>query len=615
MGIILTGINRTWTKVFKYIVAEKAREEELGVVLQDILGSITDGFFAVDQDWTIRYFNQAAERLLRPGVGVLDKSLWDVLQEDICSSLYLPFIKVMSDRIPSSFEHHYPALNLWLQVHANPAKSGMTIYLRNITESKRQTTLETLEKDVLSYYTEKGATIESTVQLMLEGIRRIHPELLCSVLQTKGHQLHYFKFSHLPSAFIDATDHISTSMYRQYLDTDLIEKAANLTNQINQHQLSACGLYPLADYRQEMIGLFTVYLQSSRVFTPAENSTLKRAKFLLTHILQDHLAMGVLRKSEEKYRDLFQLHPLALWLYDVETCRFLDVNEAAIRQYGYSRAEFLGMTIRDIRPEEDLKLLEEKLVFTKSAEAYSVGLFRHRKKNGELINVEVRSNSMDYNGVKARLILSNDITGKVEMERALNLSEKRFKAMVQEGSDLINILDFNGSYIYASPASAAMFGKLPEEIIGWKVMDFIHQDDQEMVKQSIEDLKSSRRVQTRPYRFRTQSGTYRWLQSIGTNLLDDPAINGIVVNSKDISNSVDHIHAIEEQNARLKDIAWTQSHVVRAPLSRIMGLIELLDHTSVDNELHSELLGHVHQSATELDGIIRDIVRKTELVS
>jgi len=158
-----------------------------------------------------------------------------------------------------------------------------------------------------------------------------------------------------------------------------------------------------------------------------------------------------------------------------------------------------------------------------------------------------------------------------------------------------------------------MFARQPEEVIGSYAMHFIHEEDQEMIGKSLGEIITTRRVQTPPYRFRLQSGEYRWLQSIGTNLLDDPAVNGIVVNSKDITDSVNYIHAIEEQNSRLREIAWTQSHVVRAPLSRIMGLIEVIRLHPENKEFHLELLPHVLNSAHELDEIIKTIVCKTEV--
>lgn len=630
MGNVLKAIRRTYEKISQFIPVIRRSGQEFDahdLQLKDILESITDGFFALDRNWVVRYYNKAAEKMLLPSDQIINKNLWEVFPDAVGTLFHREYHRVMNEGQPSSFEEYYPGLNIWVQINAYPSTSGITIYFRDITENKRQVMLETLEKDVLEYYTGKGSSIESTIRLMLEGIREIHPGLLCSVLKVENNKLRYFAYSQLPVSFVEATDNAEINNGYGCLGIKALSGEKTFSLDIandpkwekyrqlaTNHQLKACVFYPLSDPWQKVIGLLTIYLNTPRALSPAEDATLEKSGYILAHILQNHIAEDTLKRSEGKYRDLFYLHPLPLWLYSTETYRFLDVNEAAIRHYGYSREEFLGMTIKDIRPGEDLQELEKYILSATFTGSYSCGTFRHKKKCGELIYVEVRSNNVEFNGQQARLIISTDITAKVEMEKELNLSEKRFKALVQEGSDLINILDMNGAYIYASPASAAMFGKQPEEVTGSQAIHFIHEDDQEMIGGLLSEIASNRRLQTPPYRFRLQNGEYRWLQSIGTNLLDDPAVKGIVVNSKDITESVDYIHAIEEQNGKLRDIAWTQSHIVRGPLSRIMGLIELIGQNPDNMQLHSELLGHVLNSAHELDGIVRDIVRKTEQV-
>ncbi|HUH32379.1 MAG TPA: PAS domain S-box protein, partial [Daejeonella sp.] len=537
MGNILKQVKLTFKKVKQCISIIKGQQqsESHDLQLKDILESITDGFFAVDSNWIVRYYNKAAESMLLPREQIIGKNLWDVFHDAVGSLFYQQYHRVMNERVPASFEEYYPGLNIWVQINAYPAVSGITIYFRDITESKRLLMLETLEKDTLTHYTGKGTTIESTVCLMLEGIREMHPELLCSVLEVENNVLKYFAFSHRPAAFIKETDNSEIQVGCGCLGMEAISGEKTFSPDIANdpewetyrklaadHQLKACVFYPLIDPWQKVIGLFSIYLNTPRALSQAEDATLEKSRYILANILQNHIAEETLKISEGKYRDLFYLHPMPLWLYSTETYRFLDVNEAAIRHYGYSLEEFLEMTIKDIRPAEDLHQVENYISSASLSGAYACGIFRHRKKTGEVIFVEIRSNNVDFNGQPARLIISTDITAKVEMERALNASEKRFKAMVQEGSDLINILDMNGAYIYASPASAAMFGKQPEEIIGSYAMNFIHEDDQEMIGRSLGEIVSTRRVQTAPYRFRLQSGEYRWLQSIGTNLLDDP---------------------------------------------------------------------------------------------
>lgn len=134
-----------------------------------------------------------------------------------------------------------------------------------------------------------------------------------------------------------------------------------------------------------------------------------------------------LRKSEEKFKFLFYSNPQPSWIYDLESLSFLEVNNAAIIHYGYTREEFLSMTLKDIRPKEDiLKLLDE--ITNKIKPEYSNGeQWRHLKKNGEIIHVNVSSHAIEYLGKQARHVLINDITDRIKAEHELRKALEKAK--------------------------------------------------------------------------------------------------------------------------------------------------------------------------------------------
>jgi PAS domain S-box-containing protein len=133
-----------------------------------------------------------------------------------------------------------------------------------------------------------------------------------------------------------------------------------------------------------------------------------------------------LRESEERYRLLFESNPQPMWVYDVETLSFLAVNQSAVAHYGYSRDEFLEMTIKDIRPEEDIPSMVKAIAeFSGGVDAAS--LWRHRKKDGTIINVEITAHSLVFDGRRAELILANDVTERKRLEAALLLSEEQLR--------------------------------------------------------------------------------------------------------------------------------------------------------------------------------------------
>jgi len=116
-----------------------------------------------------------------------------------------------------------------------------------------------------------------------------------------------------------------------------------------------------------------------------------------------------LKSNEEKYRFIFENSPQPMWIYDTETLAFLEVNHAAEAHYGYSKDEFLKMTLRDIRPPEDIPLLLENVKNTFDP-LNNAGHWRHRKKNGEIIQVEIISHWVQYHGKPGRHVLIHDVT-------------------------------------------------------------------------------------------------------------------------------------------------------------------------------------------------------------
>jgi two-component system cell cycle sensor histidine kinase/response regulator CckA len=147
------------------------------------------------------------------------------------------------------------------------------------------------------------------------------------------------------------------------------------------------------------------------------------ALVLAALMTERNVAARALTESEANYRVLFERHPNPLWVYDLETAAFLAVNEAAVRQYGYSRAEFLGMTLEAVRPSEDVdrarahrSTLEEGLV--------EAGEWRHRKKDGTIIDVDITRHTLPFAGRPAALAIARDITQRKSLEAQLLQARK-----------------------------------------------------------------------------------------------------------------------------------------------------------------------------------------------
>jgi len=129
--------------------------------------------------------------------------------------------------------------------------------------------------------------------------------------------------------------------------------------------------------------------------------------------------------GERTYRLLFESHPQPMWVYDLSSLRFLAANHAAVSVYGYSEGEFKAMTILDIRPEEDIPRLLRNLEDSAQVRLDNAGRWRHRRKDGAIIDVEVVSHSFELEGRRAKLVSVRDVTAQLLAEQALREQARR----------------------------------------------------------------------------------------------------------------------------------------------------------------------------------------------
>jgi PAS domain S-box-containing protein len=154
-----------------------------------------------------------------------------------------------------------------------------------------------------------------------------------------------------------------------------------------------------------------------------ERRVQERTVELEREIVQRRATEAELLKSREQFRHLFLNNPLAMWIYDRDTLRFLEVNDAAIENYGYSRAEFLAMGLADIRPPEEVDRLKEVLKQDAAIHEQSSN-WRHRRKNGEVITVDVFTHEIAIEGHNARLAVVLDVTQRNIAEEQLRQAQK-----------------------------------------------------------------------------------------------------------------------------------------------------------------------------------------------
>ena len=179
-------------------------------------------------------------------------------------------------------------------------------------------------------------------------------------------------------------------------------------------------------------------------------------------------------QSEIQYRLLFNANPHPMWVFDRETLRFLTVNDAAIRRYGYSLNEFLFMTVRDIFPPEEMHR-PVAVVDPVHARVISRELWKHRKKDGTIIEVEISSQEIRFHSVEAVLVMAHDVTAQRRAEVETRESKEQLQLMLDSTAEAIYAIDMNGVCTLCNPSCFHALGYVHEsDVLGKEVHTLMH---------------------------------------------------------------------------------------------------------------------------------------------
>jgi PAS domain S-box-containing protein len=183
------------------------------------------------------------------------------------------------------------------------------------------------------------------------------------------------------------------------------------------------------------------------------------------------------QESEVRLLALFEGSPLPTWVFDVDSLRFLEVNDAALRQYGYTREAFADLTLRDIRVPEEWSTLEQTLA--QGDEPLLARRATHQRKDGTRLHVEIHSQPVQYHRRPARLAIVEDISGRLASEQALRESEAQFRAMADASPAGVVMTTPDGGFRYVNHTSLRMLGLTHERALGSGWLDGLHPDDRE----------------------------------------------------------------------------------------------------------------------------------------
>ncbi len=270
-----------------------------------------------------------------------------------------------------------------------------------------------------------------------------------------------------------------------------------------------------------------------------------------TDITDRKRAEEALRESEDRYRNLVENSIDAVLLTDPDGSIYA-ANAEARRIFGMTEEELIRAGRNGVADLSDPRLkpaLEER-----ARTGRFKGELRLRRKDGTTFPGEVSSALFtDREGVVRTTMIVRDITERKQAEEALRQSEERFRLLTENASDIVVVLDPGGRIQYASPSVKPIGGYAPEDLIGRSVLELTHPDDLQLVVDALRTAAAHPRERiTLEVRIRHISGEWLYLDIIGANLLEEPAVRGFLVNARDITDRKRAEEALKESEERFR---------------------------------------------------------------
>jgi PAS domain S-box-containing protein len=381
------------------ITARKVEEEKLLDSFKDkenVLNRITDSVFILDNEWRYKFVNNTAKNFNQQGnASVLGKTVWEIHPDLVGTVFESKYREAMLTKKTVVFEDFSEPLNTWFSVNVYASEEGLTVLTKNINGRKiAEQKLISNEKQLqkaqeigkIGYWQQdlnSGKVWASKEAMKIYGFPAIEGELDYEIVE----------------ACIFEKEIIHQAI------KDIIEK--NLKYNI---------VYRIQPHNGESIR----YIESAAELELDKNGNPWLLVGVLRDITESKLIENELINSEEKYRYLFHNNPATVIIWDLENLKILEVNQQSIELYGYTRDEFLELRVLDIRPAADrnkIKKFSQEILNNNISKAKKT--WRHLKKNGELMYMDITSHKIEFNNRKAILSLAVDITEQVKAENQL----------------------------------------------------------------------------------------------------------------------------------------------------------------------------------------------------
>lgn len=307
--------------------------------------------------------------------------------------------------------------------------------------------------------------------------------------------------------------------------------------------------------------------------------------------------------GQHGYSQLFCESPAPLYIFALDDLQFLDVNQAALEQYGYSRENFLKLDATQIRPETEIERLR-KAVCNPPFSYYDYGIWLHRHRLGQQFHVQVYGHRTLFNDREAILVMANNIEQRLAAENLLQSKTTELENILESITDGFYAIDEQAKVTYFNREAERILRCRREDVLGRNLFEFFPESTSSRVYQLFK----------LPAEQRTSASFQEYYAplDISVSVHIYPKKDGLSVYFIDTTAQREQLEKIRVQQQQLSNISMSHSHDIRGPLSGILGLLPLIElkEGSSENNLHT--LALVKQAARELDQVIRKIILQAE---
>ena len=613
---------------FDITEAKMARQrlEQKNKEIADLLESINDGFIALDSNLRYTYVNQRICKMVGMAAdNMLGQMVWDIFPEAVGSATYYAIEQALATGQPVVNEDHYIPLNLWQENRIYPNKGGLSIFITDITDRKREEQHKNILGEISAIFTQSTGLTEQLLQAsrtFVELGEFCVAEIWLVGLDNKQLILK------AQVATDDAMNIFTKSNpeFTSFAKNQGLPGAVWFSNNIlfwedlEQHpyfqRAKSAGITGLKSALG--IPLFNNDNVSGVLVLGKRNN--ERPRWLSDQQLVDlgkYLGGGIKNKQlTNELNDIFEVTTDLVCIVGRDGY-FKKTNRAMTTLLGYGEAQLLNMQIHNLVHPDDLEACMLQMQMFENNQCRSINFEnRYICANSEIINLAwTASKGSDDN---IWYCIAKNITEQKKVENMLRAqtfeleaSRKNYRDLFQLSplpklvfdSETLKILDVNKS-------AELHYGYSRDEFLGMTIRDIRPRQDIPMMEAAVEKARNVN------YYF--QPGKFTHCKKNGELIKVEITTSALIYQGRkarialfvDVTERDKQLEAIKAQNQALRDISWMQSHIIRAPLARIMGLIPMLNNEpGLDPEMQ-EIFSYILISANELDDVITHITDK-----